>query len=345
MITDTVSKHAKFAFYGAQTVAYGAYVAIKHLIGRAPECFIVSSSDGNPGEIEGLPVVNIEKVSPDTLIIIAATELLHAEISEILHSSGHRHSFSLTAREEHSLMSAYYESIGSFPLAAEASSRHPDFTMFEVRHHNDKPLKGHPRLEAWEVPIQAGAELTDVRICEKPDNTGDNISAGNRQYCEGTAMYWVWKNAPAAWVGIEHYRRHLLVRPDMLCDEIDAILPLPYICFPNVQAQFLRFVNEDTVNALKSALRALYPGEYGDYVQCLHGKYHYAYNLIAAKSGVFADYCKWAWKVTDYIESLGIKSINESRALAYILEMLTSIYFITNKSGLKIRHAEKAIYT
>ena len=157
-------------------------------------------------------------------------------------------------------------------------------------------------------------------------------------------MYWVWKNAKASWVGIEHYRRHLLVTPDMLNQNVDAILPLPYLCYPNSQAQFRRFVGEEVVQALSDALKTLYPNEYDEYCRCLRGNYHYAYNLIAAKSSVFADYCEWAFRITDYMETLGLQSIKETRALAYTVEMLTSIYFIYNQNKLKIKHTEKAIY-
>ncbi|MBR6268426.1 MAG: DUF4422 domain-containing protein [Selenomonadaceae bacterium] len=61
------------------------------------------------------------------------------------------------------------------------------------------------------------------------DNTGKNISARNKQYCEMTATYWVWKNTHHTWKGIEHYRRHLLVKPEMLAEDVDAILPLTYV--------------------------------------------------------------------------------------------------------------------
>lgn len=45
------------------------------------------------------------------------------------------------------------------------------------------------------------------------DNTGDNISHLNRQYCELTGIYWVWKNIEkyidVEYFGFMHYRRHL----------------------------------------------------------------------------------------------------------------------------------------
>mgnify|MGYP002515741045 CR=1 FL=1 len=41
------------------------------------------------------------------------------------------------------------------------------------------------------------------------DNTGDNISIKNKNYCELTSQYWVWKNIDADYVGFMHYRRHL----------------------------------------------------------------------------------------------------------------------------------------
>jgi UDP-galactopyranose mutase len=44
-------------------------------------------------------------------------------------------------------------------------------------------------------------------------------------------------------------------------------------------------------------------------------------------------------------EALEIQSINNTRALAYIMEMLNSIYFISNKKDLNIMHVEKEIYT
>ena len=41
------------------------------------------------------------------------------------------------------------------------------------------------------------------------DNSGDNISAKNKMYCELTAQYWAWKNLDADYYGFFHYRRYL----------------------------------------------------------------------------------------------------------------------------------------
>ena len=40
------------------------------------------------------------------------------------------------------------------------------------------------------------------------DNTGDNISKKNKNYCELTALYWAWKNLDNKYIGLCHYRRY-----------------------------------------------------------------------------------------------------------------------------------------
>ncbi|TKI05760.1 DUF4422 domain-containing protein [Martelella alba] len=60
------------------------------------------------------------------------------------------------------------------------------------------------------VPLHVGKALSYNDIGCDGDDTGENISYKNPYYCELTAQYWVWKNAPASdFVGFMHYRRHL----------------------------------------------------------------------------------------------------------------------------------------
>ncbi len=357
MILDELQKYDKYVIYGAQVIAVGAKEAISHLTGRLPECFAVGKSKGkptypvgNPNEIDGIPVRPVEKIPKDMFIVVGVTELIQKEVVPFLLENGYENFYLLTQHEEHLLMSAYYTSIGRFPLAAERAVRYRgdrDFVLYEVMNDRDKPLNYHSDLLAYERPIQAGAALSNITISEYRDNTGINISEKNRMYCEMTAVYWVWKNTDHDWVGIEHYRRHLLVKPEMLLDDIDVIMPLPYICYPHEAAQFLRFTTENVLCALLKALKDLHPDEYEDYLAILYGKYQYTYNLLCARRYVFDNYSRWFFEITEYMEkTMGgdVPELLETRAFSYVAEVLTNIYFMHHQKELRICHAEKAIY-
>ena len=204
-----------FAIFGAQVVAYGAFVALRAVYSTVPDCFLVSHAVGNPSEIEGIAVRRLDACGLDpgsTLVIIAVTELLQGEVAEALGQKGFIHTFRLGAHAEHSLMASYFDTIGRFPLlkvSGNAAYDSYDLAVYETRNHRDKPLSSPPRLEAWEHSIQAGAELADVRLCELIDSTGVNISAKNKQYCEMSATYWIWKNTVYWMVGARTRKRAL----------------------------------------------------------------------------------------------------------------------------------------
>jgi len=66
------------------------------------------------------------------------------------------------------------------------------------------------------VPIQAGRKISGI-LLPRPwigDDTGENISGQNGEFCELTALYWAWKNLPdAEYLGLCHYRRYFYPRP------------------------------------------------------------------------------------------------------------------------------------
>ena len=221
-----------------------------------------------------------------------------------------------------------------------------DIAIYEVRHHRDNPLRREIPLQPYEITIQAGAAISDKRVAQVLDNTSVNISEKNKQYCEMTATYWVWKNTKHAWKGIEHYRRHMLISLDMLQEDVDVLMPYPYLCYPNTMSQFRRFVSKEVHDALWRALKAVHPEEYEEYKKILLGELQYTYNLVCARREVFDAYCSWFFEITEYMENLAdeVPELKETRALSYVAEVLTNLYFMYHKDSLRIKHVEREIY-
>lgn len=67
--------------------------------------------------------------------------------------------------------------------------------------------KGYEVVPPLCQPIQCGAALNPSAEGTLQDNTGDNISEKNLEYCELTAHYFAWKNVIADYYGFCHYRR------------------------------------------------------------------------------------------------------------------------------------------
>lgn len=61
-------------------------------------------------------------------------------------------------------------------------------------------------------PIQCGSALNPKIDNVLYDDSGENISLKNREYCELTAHYFAWKNITADYYGFCHYRRFLCLK-------------------------------------------------------------------------------------------------------------------------------------
>ena len=92
--------------------------------------------------------------------------------------------------------------------------------IFIVAHRDTRP----PPSPLYSVIAVGGATVPGA---EFRDDSGDNISSKNRQYCELTATYWVWKNTIEDAVGICHYRRFFNLLPTNLHGHALITLPAP----------------------------------------------------------------------------------------------------------------------
>ncbi len=370
-----------FCIYGAGTVATSVYAAIKTLYDITPLCFLVSDSAGRggldkpPEEIDGISVRRLSEWKPvSTAYLIATPEEHHAAIIEGLRSLMKDPCIiPVTNTMENELMEAYYSAdskcgtVGKLLSESRAGesvgTMASEVRVFQAKSHMDKLLGGqHSQLKGqtdlyprYIIPIQVGTALTTRTIAEVKDNTGDNISDKNRNYCELTATYYAWKHSNAAYKGICHYRRILDIS-DMQIQallekkqEWDVIMPYPSVQYPDISAQHTRYVKEGDWNAMLQALQETAPEyleAYEEYV-ATGGQFFNNFNILIAKAPVFDDYCSFLFRVLRRTEELTTPKGWEraDRFAGYLGENLTTIYFIKKREILKIAYAGKLCLT
>lgn len=198
------------------------------------------------------------------------------------------------------------------------------------------------------TPIHVGRELANNNPNLKwmldnmiGDNTGDNISSKNPNYCELTAQYWAWKNYECDYIGFMHYRRHLNFLIDKHYPENkwglseDNLLNQFYIEKYGLDEENLRTVisqydiltvnpwsvknagSKNNYDQYKSADSKLHIEDYNKALKILKEKYpqfaedvesynnsEYGYytNIFVMKKEIFNDYCSWLFDILFEVE-------------------------------------------
>ena len=301
--------------YGAQSLAHGVCVALQAM-GQDICGYVVTSREGNPSAIDGLPVVELAALQgEDCFFYIAVPEYLHGEIIRLLKAAGHFSFRCIGAAEEYVLLSRVLSEHGfSFIEADQAplgpgQDGMPGVAVYAACSAHDRPLEGQGDLPVYFRRMQAGAAL-DARLpfCAY-DDTGENISCENRHYDELTVTYWVWKNCMDPVKGIAHYRRYLAVPQEtmrtLLSGEADVCLPPPFVCWPDTGAQYRRYNTSEAVDAMLLAIEDVHGvSERDEAERVLRGAYLYNYNMLVARAPVFDAYCAWMFSVLFRVQAL-----------------------------------------
>lgn len=265
----------------------------------------------------------------------------------------------MDSKSEAVLMERYFKEIKQFASIhdLEFYDYMPSVEIFMIKFYKDVELKRVETFPNWVHQIQVGADLTNIRVANYLDNTGDNISLRNPNYCEMTAFYWLWKNKllneaeKTEYYGFYHYRRMLDISEDDLrrikTNDVDVILQFPTIHEPDIKEHHSRYIEEKDWETMLDVMELLEPDYRKAYDEIFNGEYFYNYNLIIAKKEVLRDYCEWVFPI---LEMTGIKSEptdNEraDRYLGYMSESLMTLYFLHNRDNLKIYHTGRFMLT
>jgi len=197
-------------------------------------------------------------------------------------------------------------------------------------------------------PIHVGHALhpeTDLGF--GGDDVGENISEKNESYCELTAVYWMWKNAYADYLGLVHYRRYFAdpraaltakkqdkilteVHALELLSEYDVIVPSPRRYY--IETVYSQYAHAHPVEVLDFALervRARTP-EYREAIDAVMNRtWLHLYNMWVAPDEVFKSYCAWLFPiladVDKHVDTTAFDSYNK-RALGFLSERLFNVW-------------------
>ena len=228
--------------------------------------------------------------------------------------------------------------------------------------HQQVQVPKHPLL----VPIQVGTALADSHFPGYlHDDTGNNISAKNRSYCELTAQYWAWKNIEADYYGFFHYRRYLY--PDVnaklpyrvelgaslsLLDKLgcggfeqlirqnDIIVPKGENMYVPVRDHYANapYHHRKDLELAEQVVREHHLEMVPALEAYLSGTVCYFGNIYIMSRKIFHDYCAWLFPILEEFDrrvDASNYSPQEQRVDGYLAERLLGVYVTFRRSELK----------
>jgi len=323
------------------------------------EGYLYDNDEVNPEMVGGVPVIKLGRAAglhTDYPVYIGTRGMYHLEISKSLAGVGFRKIVPVTAELDLQLRNAYLEkyfpSVGREFLKIDHLGKTRvgmNIAVYVAVSAFDKPLQQEYRLAAYEKAIQAGAALTDKRLWEGilTDDTGDNISGRNRQFCELTALYWIWKHAEEEIVGLVHYRRHFLLPKDWILrmeeNHVDVILPVPLYVSPSLAGNFKSRHDPSDWEYMMEFLRARDREEYQEAGAFFEKNLYSPCNMFIMHKGVLDELCEWLFPILFAVAEHGGQKEDSylNRYPGFLSERLITFFFERNRNRYKVAYSDK----
>lgn len=191
------------------------------------------------------------------------------------------------------------------------------------------------------------------------DSNGDNISSKNANYCELTAIYWLWKNYNLPdYIGICHYRRYFVDGIfSKICDtnkilkimnNYDVILPNKVRKKPDIWGYFANSISgrEKDLITLEKLIEKCYPEYYESFEKVMHSNAISYCNMCVMKKEDFNNYCSWLFEILEKYEKmvdLTGYTKQEQRIYGFMSEFLLNVWI--EKEGKKVKYLNSMLFT
>lgn len=179
------------------------------------------------------------------------------------------------------------------------------------------------------------------------DDTGDNISEKNANYCELTGVYWLWKNLQKEdYVGIVHYRRlfsNTFSKKKKLADKdirkllgkYDIILPFKQKMLPNVMEQYCQISgHKKDLERVRTIIGEQCPEYLNAFDTVMNDTEAYLFNMMICSKERYDAYCSWLFSIFDALEPMvDLSEYNEyqKRIYGFISERLLNVWVTHNQ--------------
>lgn len=196
------------------------------------------------------------------------------------------------------------------------------------------------------MPVHVGAEGKQP-LGYTPDNTGDNISAKNPNYCELTAIYWAWKNLDADYIGLCHYRRYFTRKEVRNVEkkkeqiltgkEWEKILSKYSVVVADkrkyyIESNYSHYIHahhKEGLDMTQKIVHEMYP-EYDEaFRKVMKRTWAHMFNMIVMRKDRYNHYCDWMFRILFELENrLDISSYDpyEARVFGFVSELLLDVW-------------------
>lgn len=175
------------------------------------------------------------------------------------------------------------------------------------------------------------------------DDTGEQISNKNRNYCELTGMYWIWKNVSCDIVGICHYRRYFICNEDFidqkrieeLLQDYDVIVPnSSFTREGNLEEHYRKVHRWSDMEVCHRIIQEKYP-EYEDAFQlCMKCNLFSLGNMVITRKEIHDAYCEWLFDILFEVEKhidIDENDAFQARVMGYFSERLFRVWLLNHR--------------
>lgn len=366
MITETWKDSKKVYIAGAQSRAKTLKGYLNMLYPEMEiSAFLVDCLEENDISINHIPVLKRGEdliVETSCPVFIATKGIYHERITEELQKIGFQSIIAINVEVDNFFRNAYvrkYYELHNMEFVkldelsdsnnGKNKSKDMNAVIYVAKSIYDRPLQSTYTAPDYEKCIQVGAALTEERLdnVEFIDSIGENISKKNRQYCELTALYWIWKNTCHKICGLAHYRRHFVLPKDwaeiMEENDIDVILPVPTYISPNVSDNYRERHDSSDWDYLMKYLEENYKKEFLVAQNIYSENLYSPCNMFIAKREVLEEMCTFIFPIIDAIVEHGgqKEDVYFNRYPGFISERLITLFFRMNEGRFKVVYADK----